>query len=134
MNTLEAVPELIIGVVIEGVEVASDCAGEEHRVLGNDGQARSEVVELDLGDIETVNADGARASLQEAEERQGQGGFTGTSTSNNTNALIAVDGEGKPLEDWWQISGVCDNEIIDLDAAFCGPGRGRAVAIKGFGG
>lgn len=50
---------------LPGVELL----GEEDRVLGNDGHARTEVGEPDLPDVQIVNEDGSGLGLHHPEQR-----------------------------------------------------------------
>ncbi len=68
VDALEGVAELDIGVLVESVEVAADGAGEQDGVLRDDGQSAAEIVQFHRRDVEAVDADGARARFEEAEE------------------------------------------------------------------
>ena len=50
-------PDPVVGVLVKGVEVAPQGAGEEERVLGDDGYAGPEGAQSDLEDIDAVDPD-----------------------------------------------------------------------------
>ncbi len=132
MHALEGVAEGGVGLVVEGVEVGADGAGEEDGILWDDGEAGAEVVELDLGDVDAVDVDAAGARFEEAEEGEGQGGFACARAAHHADSLVAVDAEADAFEDRRQVGGVSDHQVVDLDAAFGGPGGGRALAVERF--
>lgn len=94
MHPLKAVEKRCISVLAERVEVTPDGTGEEGRILKgecqpicmslanmnpsafaylrNDSQARSQVVEFELRDIQAVDVNASRPGLQESEQRKGQ--------------------------------------------------------------
>ena len=51
VDAAEGVAQLVVRVVVEGVEVASHGAGEEDGVLWDDGQSAPEIVQFDLADV-----------------------------------------------------------------------------------
>lgn len=70
VHALEAVTQLGVGMPLEGIQVGPHGAGEEHRVLRDDGEPAAQIVQLDLGNILPVDVNGARTCLEEAEERE----------------------------------------------------------------
>lgn len=73
MDAVERVAQGGVGVVVEGVEVGADGAREEDGVLRDDGEARAQVVQVDLGNVLPVDVDAAGAGFDEAEEGEGEG-------------------------------------------------------------
>ena len=63
MHALEGVVEFGVGVLVKGVQVRADGAGEKDRVLRYDCDAASEVVEADFRHVDAVNVDGTLARL-----------------------------------------------------------------------
>lgn len=55
MGSHQGFLEFIIGELVKGVEIRTDGAREEERILRNDGQTRTQVGELDLGNVNAVN-------------------------------------------------------------------------------
>lgn len=72
MDSLKGLAQLEITKLVEGVEIASDRAGKENRVLGNDGQTRTEIVYFYTRDVDSVNGDASLAGFEEAEKRKGE--------------------------------------------------------------
>src|SRR5262249_27623149 len=75
-------------------DVAFDGAGEEERVLQNHAKAPAEVVELQLADIDPVNANCAFLDVIKAHEQGDDGGFSRAGMADNGNGLAGFDGEG----------------------------------------
>ena len=121
MNTFEGVAELGIGVLVEGIEVRADGAGEENRVLGDDGKTAAEVVEVDLGDVDAVDEDLTFAGGEEAEEGEGQRGFAGAGAADDADTLVFFYSKGEPFEDGRELWCVAGDEVVDFEAAFGGP-------------
>ena len=63
MHTLEGVVEFGVGVLVKGVQIRADGAGEKDRVLRYDCDAASEVVEADLRHVDAVNVHRTLARL-----------------------------------------------------------------------
>ena len=70
MHTLKCVVEFGVCVLVKGIQVGTDCAGEKNWVLRYDGNATPQVVEANLRDIDAVDVYGTLTCLQEAEKRQ----------------------------------------------------------------
>lgn len=85
MSVLEGAPHLLVLVLLEGVQVDSESAREEHRVLGNDGQSRAECVQTQLGNVDAVNMDGASGRFDDAEQTKRERRLAGTSAANDAH-------------------------------------------------
>ena len=59
VGQLEGAPHLVVGVGAEGVQVDAQGPAEEHGVLRDDGELRSELVQSQIGDGDVVDGDGA---------------------------------------------------------------------------
>ena len=70
MRQLERGPELVVRVLVERVEVHSERSGKQDRVLRDDGQVVSELVESKLGDVDAVD-------LEESKRDEPQNFFSG---------------------------------------------------------
>ena len=66
----------VVVVLVAGVEVHPEGAGEQHRVLRDDGDARSQVVQPQGRDVQPVDHDAALRGLHDAEQRQRQRGLS----------------------------------------------------------
>jgi hypothetical protein len=77
MALLERLPEVVVVVLLEGVQVELEGAREEDRVLGDDGEPPAEVVEADLGGVDAVDGDVPLGGLDEAEQAEGERGLSG---------------------------------------------------------
>ena len=52
------------------------------------GESGSQILESNLGDINTINDNSSSSSLQDAEQSQSQRGFASTSATNDTNLKV----------------------------------------------
>lgn len=59
MGSHQGFLEFIIGELVERVEIRANGAREEERILWDDGQARTQVGELDFGNVNAVNRNAA---------------------------------------------------------------------------
>lgn len=129
MDTLKTLLQLLVGVLVKRIQVGADGTREQDGILGNDGQARAQAVKTDLGNVDTINGDGARAGLQEAEESQRHGRLARTSTANDSDTLVVLDGKGDTLEDSRQVISVAHNDILHLNGSGSRPGGGRLGTV-----
>lgn len=63
MDSLKCLTDLEVGELIEGIKIRSDRSRKENRILRNDSETGSEIVEFDFGDINTINGDGPSTSF-----------------------------------------------------------------------
>ena len=68
MRQFECLPDLVVVVLLEGVEVDPEGAREEDGVLRDDGQSRAETGEAEMGDVDAINADASPGCLDDPEE------------------------------------------------------------------
>lgn len=134
VHALQTIPQLGIRVLVKGVQVRAHCAREEHGILRDNCEPRAQIVQLDLGDVQPVDVDRARARLEEAEEGQGQGGLARAGAADHADALVALHRESQALEHRGQVVRVADYQVVDFDAALGGPGGGSGFAFEGLGG
>jgi len=91
-------------------------------------------MQLDLGNIKTINVDTARPGLQESEKSKRQRRLACASSTNDANPFSTVHIERDAFQNWGQIRGISHNEVINFDSAFGGPSCRWALAIQRLGG
>ena len=85
VGALERTPHVLVGELAVGVEVDAQRAGEEHGVLGDDGDARAQRVQPQEGDVDAVDQNLAGGSLHDAEQPQRQRGLPRAGAAHDTN-------------------------------------------------
>lgn len=76
MRQVESSPDFLITVHLKGVQVHAKCAREEDRVLGNDGNARTEIVQSQLTNVHLVDDNFTTRGLDDSEEGKSKGTLT----------------------------------------------------------
>lgn len=136
MHADKRIAEVRVGVLVKGIEVRAHGAGEQDRVLGDDGQAGAQGMQVDCGDVEAVDVDAALAGLEEAEEGERQGRLAGTGAADDADAFVRRDAEVEVVQDGGQVRSVGYREVGDLEAAFgrpVGGGLGAGLRFRGQG-
>lgn len=113
-NHFQNMPDLIIVVLTEGVQVVADSSHEQLGHLRNDGQAAAEIIKTDGIDINVINEDTTSSRLGGTEEGSDEGGFSGSGTTDDTDLLARLDGGREAVKDrysWF----VCNGEVVELD-------------------
>ena len=99
---LDHLPQVVVGELVEGVQVGAHGAGPHHGLLGDDGQGGAQLAQGQGGDVHTVNADGTLVELKHAVQGQQQGGLAGTGTAHHTSLLGMVEAEGDTCRGGWE--------------------------------
>ena len=121
MSAAQGVIQLGVRLGVERVDVAAQRATEQERVLGDDTDARAQVMEADLADVDAVDDDAAGMQLGHAEERHHDTTLAGTGTADDTDLLVGGDAEGEALEHVGQLRAVFHVHVVELDGASRGP-------------
>lgn len=66
LHSVQRIVEGLVRVLVERVEVVADRSAEEDRILRDQADGGAEVLEADLGDVESVDDDLATAGQREA--------------------------------------------------------------------
>jgi len=85
-------------VIFFWVDVESEGTSEESWVLRNSGNLLSQVLKLDLLDIDTVNPDGSSLDLKDSQQSETKSRFTSTGSTNNTDLETVIDIEVQSLK------------------------------------
>ena len=75
IGMLQRSPYLLVRVPSKRVQIEAQCAGEEHRLLGNDSETGAQVMQSQLADVHPVDDDFAAARFDHTEEGQRDGTF-----------------------------------------------------------
>ena len=86
------------GVVAEA-DIFRDGAGEEKRILQNDGEVPAEFGEVVLAQVNAIDEDLSGGDVVEAHHEAGEGGFAGAGVADDGDGLSGLDGEGDVFED-----------------------------------
>ncbi|KAJ8871220.1 hypothetical protein PR048_027526 [Dryococelus australis] len=85
----ESCPQLLVGELVEGVQVLPQRRGEEDRLLRNNGDALSQVVKADRLGVHAVYQDGS-FNVREAVQRRYQRRLPGPSAANYPHLLAVL--------------------------------------------
>jgi len=95
---LQEIVNLFVAVIFFWVDVESEGTSEESWVLRNSGNLLSQVLKLDLLDIDTVNPDGSSLDLKDSQQSETKSRFTSTGSTNNTDLETVIDIEVQSLK------------------------------------
>ena len=87
---LQRVPDVGIAVVTDRVDIATDRPLEELRVLRNDANGVSQILQSDSRNVNPIDEDLAPGWLNNAEQRQGNRGFSCTGSSAYLFTVIVI--------------------------------------------
>ena len=124
MGNLERLPNFFVRVFLKRIEVESERPGKHDGILRNDGDVGAKTPQSQTGDVDAVHANHAGSGLEDAEERRGQGGLSGTGSADDADALTGFDGEVDVLEDEIESRSIPDGVVVgEFDGAGCRPRR-----------
>lgn len=105
---------------VERIEVLSDGAAEQDRLLRDDSDPTSKVFKADGADVDAINDDLASSQLCESEEAHSKGRLAATSPTDQTDLLLGLDVERDAVDDRRKLRVVLDDEVlnVDLDGGF----------------
>ena len=122
LDILECVPQFVVGVGAEGIEVLSHSALEYEGRLRDDGEGGPESGETDSGSGGVVEEDGGGAiALGETEEGVEQRRLAGSSSTDHPYLHLWLDVEVGILEDGVEIVSVPESGILKSNGSFIGP-------------
>ena len=79
--------------------VLSDGSGEEERVLQDHSETATEIEEILVANVYSVNKDLARLDIVKAHHEGGDGGLAGSGVSYDGGGFVGGDGEGNSAKD-----------------------------------
>ena len=85
MRELQCVPHLIVCVALSRIQIEPDRTGEENRILWDDSEALSHVMQTDAADVDVINDDAPAGSFDQAEQTEGHRAFTRASATHDAN-------------------------------------------------
>mmetsp|Transcript_11550 Transcript_11550/g.20526 ORF Transcript_11550/g.20526 Transcript_11550/m.20526 type:complete len:225 (+) Transcript_11550:877-1551(+) len=98
VHHLQAVPQLLVGGVVEGVKVAAHSPLEHDRLLGDDGQTGTHLVQGQCTNVDPVDDDAAIGKLKHAEERHEQRCLARAGATHDADLSLVLDVEGHVLQ------------------------------------
>lgn len=113
----------------EEVDVLADGAHEQDGLLGDDGDARAQVHEADLADVDVVDEDAALARVDDAQQRDEQRRLARACAAHDPNLLLGPDAQAHALEHGHAQLLVLEHDLVEDDAAALGPAGRRPVAL-----
>mmetsp|Transcript_16259 Transcript_16259/g.45072 ORF Transcript_16259/g.45072 Transcript_16259/m.45072 type:complete len:309 (+) Transcript_16259:137-1063(+) len=120
-DLLQHLPQLIVAVAMERIQVVPHGVGEDHWILRNDGEVVAEAFGSDLLRVDTVDDELTIVfDLGDAEESDHQTALSRSCSTDDTQLLPAVHGEGHVLENERTIA-VSHRKVPELDRSLAGP-------------
>jgi hypothetical protein len=89
----------VVDLFVAEANVFADGAGEEERILQDDGEVAAQFSEIVFAQIDTVQENAAGGDLVEAHHEAGERGFARAGVTDDGNCLAGLDGEGDVLQD-----------------------------------
>lgn len=102
----ESRPKLGVAELAKWVEVASDGAAEELRVLRDDGDRASQIVQTQGRDVESVDPDTSRAQLDHAEEGGHDRALSSTRAADDSDLLASSNVDIDAFQDGRKVGSV----------------------------
>ena len=91
--------DLVQGRVLAAeTDIVYGAAGEQGRVLGDQGEPRAHLARIGVADIDPVNSDKAAGRIIEAQQQAKHGALAGARRSHQRHGLAGPDGQGKALQ------------------------------------
>lgn len=129
-NHVQYVPDLLIFVLTEGVQVVANSTHKELRNLRDDGKTTAEIVETNSIDINVINKDTSSSGLGGTEESSDESRLSGSSTSDDSNLLARLDGSAKTVQDRYTRL-VSNSEVVEDDLTLGRP-IGVGLSLRDF--
>ncbi len=115
------IPECLVGVLVEGIQVITERTREHDRFLGNDGHAAAKLVQVDVRAINVVDVDASFGDFSQTVQSDNQRTLAGTRTSNDTDFFTFPDAEIDTLERGWLTGQVGHDNTFKSDFSFGRP-------------
>ena len=103
MHLLQGFPDRLVGVLVERVEIAPQCARIDQRLLRNQRDTRAQTTEPQRQHVDSVNEDPAGGRLGQPEQRGDDARLARSGAADNANLLGRPCGEVDPLCEFMQI-------------------------------
>lgn len=87
LHAAQCIETVLVRMLVERIEVVSDRAREQNRVLRDDREPRAKIFEADRRDVDAVDDDLAFGGIDEAEETKRKGGFATARAPDETDFL-----------------------------------------------
>mmetsp|Transcript_23202 Transcript_23202/g.66564 ORF Transcript_23202/g.66564 Transcript_23202/m.66564 type:complete len:203 (-) Transcript_23202:2530-3138(-) len=120
-------PDLLVAVHAVHIQVRPHCATEEPTVLGDDAQARPQLLQRNPLRVPAVESDLAAAAVHHAEACEDNGALAGASAADDANLLARVHAECHVLQGERQRRLVPHVHALEAENAPCGPRLGHLV-------
>ena len=122
LDILECVPQFVVGVGAEGIEVLSHSALEDEGRLRNDGEGGSESGETDSGSGGVVEEDGGGAiALGETEEGVEERSLACSSSADHSDLHFGLNVEVEILKYGFEVVSVSESGILESNGSFGWP-------------
>eukprot|EP00042_Codosiga_hollandica_P025532 m.114807 g.114807 ORF g.114807 m.114807 type:complete len:403 (-) comp51902_c0_seq1:1871-3079(-) len=126
MAYLQSAPNLIVGVLLEGIQIGADGATKEDSILRHNRDATTQILQPDLRDVQAVNQNFPSGWLEDAEQRHCETGLASAGAPNYANFLAGSNLPSDALQHKIQSLTVSDSQFLERDDAIVWPAGVRA--------
>ncbi len=117
----QCLPHLFVGEHLSRcspvAQVLGDGPGEQVAALGDQADGRPQLFEIELADIDAVDADRAGRDVVEPADHRQQGGFAGTGGTHDRGGGAAPSAKRNLLQHGAIGAGIAERRVIEVDLA-----------------
>lgn len=118
---LDQIIDAFIGLLFEGVKVEAETSREESRLLGDHSDLLTQVLQVNLANVDSIDLDVSPGELDDASQRHAESRFAGTGTSHDSDFVPRLDLEGESVQHSLGVGAVLEHNIIELELSFGRP-------------
>src|SRR5690606_11308307 len=90
LNLIESGPNCFVRVLVERIQIVADSSTEHHRILGNDGNLLSKIIQPYRTDVDSIDPNSS-GWFGKTEQCRNHGTLSCTSSTNNSDLLTTID-------------------------------------------
>lgn len=130
-RSLKSLVENVVSVEVERIEILADGSAEQHGLLRDDGEVRTEIVEAKVKRVHTIYGNGTALWLAQSVQGSHNGGLSSTGTATDTNLLARVHMKRKIRQHVRELWSVTQEHMGELYLSPLGPIRSGFLLLGG---
>lgn len=131
LDRVECLPQLLICLLLKGIQIVAQCAREEHRILWYDRDATAQIVESQLGNVVAIDLDEALVERQ-SKERLHNRRLARPRATHNANLLHGMYGKAESLQHIVCPLAIAQLQILKVQLTRTGPLGGQVDIFRCF--